>query len=122
MSLRSRAQHRPTALHALPGATAHCALLTALTILLAATTGWTWQEALLRPLFFAVLYSFFRGIGRRYPHIRSLPMRLVERGFLVLFAGSIGSAAITMGAPAHASGFWLQVQVVLDRGAWFLLG
>lgn len=116
------AAERSRSLRALPGAALHCVLLTVLTVALAALTGWSDTEALLRPLFFALLFSFFRAIGRRYPHIRDLPMRLVEAGFLVLTLGSTASAVIMLtGADLEDS--WLgQLRVVLDRGAIFLLG
>ena len=65
----------PGALRTLPGASLHCALLTVLTVLLALLTG-SDTQLLLRPLFFALLFSFLRTIGARHPHIRGLPMRL----------------------------------------------
>ncbi len=112
----------PGSLHELPGALLHCALLTVLTVALAALTGWTDTEALLRPLFFALLYSFLRATGRRYPHIRTLPMRLVEAGFLVLTLGSTASGLLMLAGADHAESWLSQLRIVLDRGALFLLG
>jgi signal transduction histidine kinase len=114
---RSRSQ----ALRALPGAVLHCVLLTVLTVTLSALTGWTEREALVRPLFFALLYSFFRSTGQRYPHIRDLPLRLVESGFLVLTLGAAASAAMVTLDP-DGPPWCAQLRLVLDRGAIFLLG
>ncbi|MGE3173636.1 MAG: sensor histidine kinase [Planctomycetota bacterium] len=113
---------RPSSLHALPGALLHCALLTVLTVAMVALTGWTDTEALLRPLFFALLYSFLRETGRRYPHIRGLPMRLCESGFLVLTLAAVGSAGLMLAGTGDADSWLSQLRVVLDRGAIFLLG
>lgn len=109
-------------LRALPGAAAHCVLLTVLTVTLAALTGWTEQEALVRPLFYALLFSFFCTTGRRHPHIRDLPMRLVESGFLVLTLGAAASAVIVIAGAEHGQPWLAQLRLVLDRGAIFLLG
>src|SRR5262245_28920099 len=111
----------PVSLRALPGALLHCALLTVLTVALAALTGHSNTEALLRPLFFALLFSFVRATGQRHPHIRSLPMRLCETGFLVLTLSSIASAVLTFTAANSPS--WLgELRPAFDRGAIFLLG
>ena len=107
---------------ALPGAVLHCALLTVLTVALAALTGSPETEALLRPLFFALLFSFFRATGKRHPQIRGLPMRLGETGFLVLTLASVGTAVILL-ADIDPAPRWLeQLQLVFDRGAIFVLG
>lgn len=112
----------PASLRALPGALLHCALLTVLTVALAALTGWTDTESLLRPLFFGLLWSFLRTTGRRHPHIRGLPLRLIETGFLVLTL-STAAAAVLLFAGADRGESWLpQLRVVFDRGAIFLLG
>ncbi|MSR39867.1 MAG: hypothetical protein EXS02_13640 [Planctomycetes bacterium] len=108
-------------LRAVPGAIWHCALLTVLTITLAAMTGWTEQEALLRPLFYALLYSFFSSNSRRYPELRTRPMRLVQAGFAVLMLGAAASAVMLIADADHVP--WMaHMRLVLDRGAIFLLG
>ncbi len=85
----------PTApLRALPGALLHCALLTALTVALAAVGGWEGTESALRPLFFALLFSFVHTTGARHPHIRGAALQLLEAGFLVLTLASASSAVL----------------------------
>lgn len=105
-----------------PGAMLHCALLTVLTVALASLTGWNSAEPLLRPLFFALLWSFLHQTGRAHPHIRGLPMRLCETGFLVLALASAGSAVLVATQLDTTGSFAAQLRVVLDRGAIFLLG
>ncbi len=112
----------PSSLSALPGALLHCALLTALTVALAALTGWNATEVALRPLFFALLWSFLRTTGTRHPHIRGLPLRLCEAGFLVLTLASSASAVLTLLELAQPGTFAEQLSVACDRGAIFLLG
>ena len=84
----------PPPLRALPGALLHCALLTVLTVALAAVTGWSESELALRPLFFALLFSFLRTTGARHPHIHGPAMKLCEAGFLVLTLASATSAVL----------------------------
>ncbi|MBK8097842.1 MAG: hypothetical protein IPK26_12085 [Planctomycetes bacterium] len=99
-----------------------CALLTVHTVLLASLTGVPLADAVLRPSWFALLYWFFRGIGRRYADLRGLPMRWIESGFLVLAAGFATSSAIALLGLAAQSPALQQLQVVCERGAFFLLG
>lgn len=113
---------RTSSLPALPGALLHCALLTVLTVALAALTGWSRTEVALRPLFFALLWSFLRTTGTRHPHIRGLPLRLCEAGFLVLTLASSASAVLALLEVAPPGSFAEQLRVVFDRGAIFLLG
>ena len=112
----------PSSLSALPGALLHCALLTALTVALAALTGWNATEVALRPLFIALLWSYLRTTGTRHPHIRGLPLRLCEAGFLVLTLASSASAVLTLLELAQPGTFAEQLSVACDRGAIFLLG
>ncbi|HLQ37807.1 MAG TPA: histidine kinase dimerization/phospho-acceptor domain-containing protein, partial [Planctomycetota bacterium] len=109
-------------LRQLPGALLSCLLLTLLTVLLAICTGNPTADATLRPLYFALLFGFFRGVGRRYEHIRGLPMRLVEAGFLVLTLGFTTSAVLTLWQLDSQSALWTQLHLALERGAVFLLG
>lgn len=99
-----------------------CALLTAHTVLLAWLTGVPLADAVLRPSWFALLYWFFRRIGRQHAAVRGLPMRLIESGFLVLAVGFATSSAIALAGLAERAPALLQLQVVCERGAFFLLG
>ena len=105
-----------------PGARLHCALLTLLTVTLAAATGSDSTEAALRPLFFALLYSFLRQTGALHPGIRTLPLRLCEAGFLVLTLASAGSAVLLLLDVGHGGSFVDELRRALDHGALFLLG
>lgn len=111
----------PALLPDLPAAGLHCVLLTLMTVMLASLTGRSDIEPLLRPLFFALLFSFFRTVGTHHPHIRGLPMRLVETGFLVLTLGSTASAVLPT-LPGLGEDWIEQLQLFCDRGAVFLLG
>lgn len=114
-------QHQPL-LRAIPGALLYCGLLTALTVALAAMTGWSEHEALLRPWFYALLYAFFRSTSRRHPELHSLPMRLVQTGFLVLTLSSAASSIMVATGADHGAAWTSQLRIVLDRGAIYLLG
>lgn len=110
------------ALHrrALRGITASCVLLTVIVVLLAIFADHPRIDPVLRPLHFALLFSFFHAIGRRQPDLVQLPFRLIKSGFAVLTLGSTTGAvikALELSAPL-ATG----LVNVLDRGGVFLLG
>jgi signal transduction histidine kinase len=112
----------PPPLRALPGALLHCALLTVLTVALAAVTGWSESELALRPLFFALLFSFLRTTGARHPHIHGPAMKLCEAGFLVLTLASATSAVLALLPPQMQATWFAAVRHSLDQGAVSLLG
>lgn len=109
-------------MRALPGALLHCALLTALTVALAAVGGWEGTEKALRPLFFALLFSFVRTTGMRHPHIRGAALQLLEAGFFVLTLASATSAVMGLLQLDATASWFAPLQHALDQGAIFLLG
>ena len=109
-------------LRALPGALLHSALLTVLTVALAAVTGWSELEAALRPLFFALLFSFLRTTGMRHPHIRGPALQLCEAGFLVLTLASSTSAVVELLQLDEQQHWLAELRHALDHGPVFLLG
>lgn len=109
-------------LRALPGALLHCALLTALTVALAAVGGWEGTESALRPLFFALLFSFVHTTGAQHPHIRGAALQLLEAGFFVLTLASATSAVIGLLQLEQAAPWLHSLRHALDQGAIFLLG
>lgn len=109
-------------LRALPGALLHSALLTVLTVALAAVTGWSELEAALRPLFFALLFSFLRTTGVRHPHIRGPALQLCEAGFLVLTLAASTSAVVELLQLDEQQRWLAELRHALDQGPVFLLG
>lgn len=109
-------------LRALPGALLHSALLTVLTVALAAVTGWSELESALRPLFFALLFSFLRTTGMRHPHIRGPALQLCEAGFLVLTLASSTSAVVELLQLDEQERWLTELRHALDHGPVFLLG
>lgn len=120
--MRDPEQLRPPSLRHLPGAIESCTLLTAITVLLAINSGQPRVDAVLRPLYFALLFAFFHRVGRRYEPIRGLPMRLVQSGFLVLTLGfSTGAVVLLLGLDLDSE-VLAQLRSSCERGAVFLLG
>lgn len=119
---RDRDQLRPPSLRSLPGAVESCTLLTVITVLLAVYTGDDRFDAVLRPLYFALLFAFFHRVARRYERIRGLPMRLVQAGFLVLTLGFSAGAVLHLTALDTESELMFQLRLAFERGAAFLLG
>ena len=105
-----------------PGTTATCVLLTAMTLLTATFTGDPHVDPVLRPLFFALLFSFFHGQGRIQAEIRVLPFRLIECGFLVLTLGFSVAAVIHVQQLANDGGLYWHLLNAMERGAVYLLG
>jgi signal transduction histidine kinase len=102
------------------GITASCLLLTVLVVLLAAFADQPQLDAVLRPLYFALLFSFFHAIGRRQPEIAVLPFRLIQSGFAVLTLGSTAAVVVRgLDLAQEPDGV---VLTALERGAVFLLG
>ncbi len=93
-----------------------------MTVLVAAFADQPRIDGVLRPLYFALLFSFFHAIGRKQPEIRALPFRLIEAGFLVLTLGF--TAAATFRGLGIELGTLLDGLLLsaLERGAVFLLG
>jgi signal transduction histidine kinase len=109
------------AANAAAGTQTSCVLLTVITVLLALAADDPRTGALLRPLYFALLFGFFHGVGRREPRLARLPFRLVQSGFLVLTLGFTVSATIhldTLPLEPELRGPLLDQ---LERGAVFLL-
>ncbi|GAB4145479.1 MAG: hypothetical protein Fur0037_13390 [Planctomycetota bacterium] len=119
---RHDARLRPPSLRSLPGAVESCTILTVITVLMAFVQGQPRIDALLRPLYFALLLAFFSRVGRRYEPIRGLPMRLVQSGFLVLALGFSAGAVIQALSLEAGSEFWTDLKGALERGPVFLLG
>ena len=108
-------------LEKIPGTLTSTVLITLLTVLLALCADYPQVDAVLRPLYFAVLFGFFHSIGRRQRSIRVLPFRLIVTGFGVLTLGSATSTVISLSG-MEPSQFLDLLTVSLDRGAVFLLG
>ena len=105
----------------LRGTTTSVVLITLLTVLVALFSDYAHVDAVLRPLYFAVLFGFFHSIGRRQPEIRVLPFRLIVAGFGVITLGAAISAVI--GLSGLNPTFFTELLIVnLERGAVFLLG
>ena len=105
----------------LPGTRTTCILITLLAVMVAICADYPQVNAVLRPLYFAVLFGFFHAIGRRQPSIRVLPFRLIVVGFGVLTLGSATSAVISLSG-LEPNLFVQLLTVSLDSGAVFLLG
>ncbi len=118
----TRSPEQTAPLRALPGVLLHSALLTALTVALAAVGGWEGTESALRALFFALLFSFVHTTGARHPHIRGAALQLLEAGFFVLTIASATSAVIGLLQLEQADPWLTSVRHTLDQGAIFLLG
>ena len=109
-------------LRVIPGTATTCFLLTAMTVLLAVFAGHPRVDLVLRPLYFALLFSFFHAIGRAQRELRDLPFRLIEFGFLVLTLG-FTAAAIARGTGIDGESLLdAIVLAALERGAVFLIG
>lgn len=113
---------RPPSLRSLPGAVESCLLLTAITVLLALDSGEQRFGAVLRPLYFALLFAFFHRVGRRYENLRGLPMRLVQTGFLVLTLAFSASTVLLLLGLDLESELLMLLRACFERGAVFLLG
>ena len=107
---------------AVPGGLVSFLLLTVLTVLIALFAENEEIDPVLRPLYFAVLFSFFYAIGRERPEIRGLPFRLIERGFLVLTLGFTTAATMHTLDISFDSRIDSLLLTTLERGAVFLLG
>jgi signal transduction histidine kinase len=105
----------------LPGTTTSVVLITLLTVLVALFSDYAHVDAVLRPLYFAVLFGFFHSIGRRQPEIRVLPFRLIVAGFGVITLGAAISAVIGLSGLTPTD-FTELLIVNLERGAVYLLG
>lgn len=105
-----------------PGGLVSFFLLTVLTVLIALFAENEEIDPVLRPLYFAVLFSFFYAIGREQPEIRGLPFRLIERGFFVLTLGFSTAAAMRTLEISFDNEIDSLLLTTLERGAVFLLG
>ena len=77
----------------------------------------------LRPLFFLGLLAFFFGLGRAEPDLRSLPFRMLEMGFLLLFSGSMLATLLRrFEVPNLPKNIANSIAFSLDEGLGFLLG
>jgi signal transduction histidine kinase len=106
----------------LPGTVTSCLLLTLITVLLAVFADDPRIDAVLRPLYFGLLWGFFRAIGRRERGMIGLPYRLFVLGFLVLTLGSCAAAILRFSGATGSSEFASLLHVALERGGVFLLG
>ncbi|MFQ5506022.1 MAG: sensor histidine kinase [Planctomycetota bacterium] len=97
--------------------------ITIVTVCVAFFSSDPFTENLLRPLYFGGLLVFFVGLGQRVPSLRTPPYRMIEMGFLLLFAGSALAALLRRATPnlftPELAG---ELAFVLDRGIAFLLG
>jgi signal transduction histidine kinase len=98
-----------------------CAILTVLTVLLAFTSTLPRIDAAVRPLYFALLFGFFRNIGAHHRQIRGRALRLIEAGFLVLTLAATATAALML-APSLLPDALQELRWTFDRGAIYLLG
>jgi signal transduction histidine kinase len=105
-----------------PGTGLSCTLLTAITVASVSFPGYPEVLLALRPLYFAVLYSFFRRVRARPVHNGSQPLRLVELGFLIMTVAFAASAGVQMLDSSGDSPLVMGVVASLEQGAGFLLG
>lgn len=103
-------------------ATSSCLLLTAMTILTAVYSGDAQVDPILRPLYFALLFSTFHYAGRANGEMRGVPVRMIEAGFLVLTLSFAVAAVIRMQGWSDDGRFYPMLVNTLERGAVFLLG
>lgn len=117
-----QASSHPAAPAPLPGTRTSCALLTLFTILLAWPSPELNLAIVVRPGYFALLYWYFRHIGRHSPELQGHAMQLIRSGFGVLWLGFTLSAVLHFAGlePLHPAFAYLRD--ACERGALFLLG
>jgi len=101
----------------MPGTRSSCFLVTLLTVTLAVFADYPAVDAVLRPLYFALLYGAFTAVRRRERRLAGLAFRLVEMGYLVLTLG-FASASVLRLLGMEDSPYVVQ----MERGTIFLLG
>jgi signal transduction histidine kinase len=101
----------------MPGTLTSCFLVTVMTVMLAVFAGHEKVDAVLRPLYFALLYGAFAAVRLREKRLAGVAFRLVEMGFLVLTLGFATASVLRLLGMA-ASPYVVQ----MERGAIFLLG
>lgn len=105
-----------------PGSRTSCALITVLTVLLAAFASHEQIDPVLRTLYFAVLFAAFHAIRRREASLDTPAIRLVEMGFFVLTLGFSASAVMRLTGLEDDSHLSFLLSQCFSRGAVFLLG
>ena len=97
-------------------------LLLVLTIVVSIASGDEQVDAVLRPLYFAVLFTFFDQIRRRLGPEPGHPFRLIHTGFFVLTLAGATAAALRGFGWQRSSEFVAGVIAACEHGALFLLG
>ncbi len=105
-----------------PGTFISCLLVTAITILLAIFNGHPQVDPVLRPLYFALLFTAFHSIRKKEKNLSTLPYRLVELGFLVLTCAFAVSTVLRLAYGDLPTPLATSLIQNLERGAVFLLG
>ncbi len=101
----------------MPGTITSCFLVTVLTVMLAVFADHPQVDAVLRPLYFALLYGAFTAVRRREQRLTGVAFRLVEMGFLVLTLGFATASVLRLLGMADSP-----YVVHMERGTIFLLG
>jgi len=116
---RSRRQTRRIGdgITVMPGTVTSCFLVTVLTVMLAVFADHPQVDAVLRPLYFALLYGAFTAVRRREQRLAGVAFRLVEMGFLVLTLGFATASVLRLLDMADSP-----YVVHMERGTIFLLG
>lgn len=97
------------------------ALLTGMSVVLAAGAHHAHVDPVLRTLYFALFAGFFLQIGARHPSLRVPALRWIQIGFFVLTLGHAAAALIRIHG-LEQSPVLAAILTALERGGVFLLG